>query len=401
MIFTLEALRAKKGDALLLHVGDPEDPALMVIDGGPGGVYRSSLKPRLDALRAAQRDGGPLPIRLLMVSHIDDDHINGVLDLTAQLREEKRDRREPSYRIGGLWHNAFDDVVGNGIGALAEVSAASVDAAGLTDAFVSRLAVQDRSEAVLASVPQGRQLRDDARFLGVAVNAPFQDLILAKGDDAPVSPALVAGLETWVVGPRSVKLREFQDRWDEELRRRGLAAPEEVTTAAYLDDSAFNLASIVVLMAFGGKELLLTGDARGDEVLAGLEEAGLLAPGGSRHLHCLKLPHHGSDRNVEEEFFRRLPADHYVVSGDGSHGNPELETFRMLLAARRDDGGAFTVHLTYEPDEFRPDHGVAYPAEALRGLFAEARDRGQGCELVTPGAEDPSVKIDLLEPLAR
>ena len=33
-IFTLEALQAKHGDALLLHYGDAASPRLIVIDGG-------------------------------------------------------------------------------------------------------------------------------------------------------------------------------------------------------------------------------------------------------------------------------------------------------------------------------------------------------------------------------
>ena len=44
--------------------------------------------------------------------------------------------------------------------------------------------------------------------------------------------------------------------------------------------------------------MLLTGDARGDDVLAGLREAGLLRRS-PLHVDVLKLPHHGSDRNVE------------------------------------------------------------------------------------------------------
>ena len=46
-MLVLEALRAKYGDALLLHSGDEDDPQLVVIDGGPPGVYNDALKPRL------------------------------------------------------------------------------------------------------------------------------------------------------------------------------------------------------------------------------------------------------------------------------------------------------------------------------------------------------------------
>jgi hypothetical protein len=32
------------------------------------------------------------------------------------------------------------------------------------------------------------------------------------------------------------------------------------------------------------------------------------------HFDLLKLPHHGSNSNVEEDSFRRITADSYVVS---------------------------------------------------------------------------------------
>ncbi len=63
----------------------------------------------------------------------------------------------------------------------------------------------------------------------------------------------------------------------------------------------------------------------------------------------LKMPHHGSDRNMERSFLERVVADHYVFSGDGEHGNPERKTFQMLRDARKDEN--FLIHLTYPLEE--------------------------------------------------
>ena len=35
MIFSLDVLPARKGDCLILHFGTDDDPALILIDGGP------------------------------------------------------------------------------------------------------------------------------------------------------------------------------------------------------------------------------------------------------------------------------------------------------------------------------------------------------------------------------
>ena len=85
MIFTLEALEAKHGDALVLYHGENDgDRSLVVIDGGPHKVYRDSLRKRLESLRP---EGEDLHIPLLMVSHLDEDHIQGLVDLTDELVE--------------------------------------------------------------------------------------------------------------------------------------------------------------------------------------------------------------------------------------------------------------------------------------------------------------------------
>ena len=74
-MFELEALKAKHGDCLLLHWGtDGADRHLALIDGGPNTVYANALQPRLEELAGGPQ--GSLRVDLMMLSHIDDDHIN-------------------------------------------------------------------------------------------------------------------------------------------------------------------------------------------------------------------------------------------------------------------------------------------------------------------------------------
>ena len=95
MIFSLDVRRARKGDCLILHYGTKAKPGLVLIDGGPAQVYGPQLKPRLEEIRKARRlaESEPLTVDLLMVSHIDDDHINGILELTHELVDAKAARR--------------------------------------------------------------------------------------------------------------------------------------------------------------------------------------------------------------------------------------------------------------------------------------------------------------------
>ncbi len=77
MILSVEALQAGKGDCLILHFGTPDRPRFIVIDGGPAGTYEDFLRPRLKEIHSVwqRQDDGKLDIEMIMVSHIDDDHI--------------------------------------------------------------------------------------------------------------------------------------------------------------------------------------------------------------------------------------------------------------------------------------------------------------------------------------
>ena len=71
------------------------------------------------------------------------------------------------------------------------------------------------------------------------------------------------------------------------------AAAAAQVAAVAADSSVPNLSSIALLVELGGRSILLTGDARADQVLEGMGEAGVLDAAGRRHVSILKMPHHG------------------------------------------------------------------------------------------------------------
>ena len=355
MIFSLDVRRARKGDCLLLHFGTAASPGVVLIDGGPKSVYEPHLRPRLNEIRQARGLSAqqPLPVDLLLVSHVDDDHIQGILDLTRELRAAVG---APRVRIRRLWHNSFDTIIGRHpdeltAGVQAQFGPASLEGELPDDATIEG-SEEDEEVArwtlkVLASVKQGFQLQRDATFLQIPINPKGDGTLLLASDKAL---KLGNDLEFIVAGPMKpelLKLQEDHDKWLQELKDKGID-PEDAL-AAFVDRSVPNLSSIVTLVKAGGKTMLLTGDARGDKILKGFESIGLLAPGGKMHVDLLKVPHHGSANNLAPVFFERITADHYVFSGNGEHGNPERESLKMLLDAR--GTSPFQIHLTYPIDE--------------------------------------------------
>lgn len=347
MFFTLDVRRARKGDCLILHYGSKKEPGLALIDGGPSNVYKPHLKPRLAEIRKARglADNASLPVDFLMVSHIDDDHIKGVLELTKELIEAEG---PIPLKIKGVWHNTFDDIIGNNPDKLTAAVTAQFGTASLSGDGEEVEGLDPDAARVLASVSQGFRLRDDSRALKLRINPEFKGkLVIAKKAGKQID--MGKGLKFTVIGPMNDEVLALQQAHDDFLQKQKEKA--EASLAAFADKSVPNLSSLVVLAEVGKKRILLTGDARGDKVLQGLELVGLLKDDGKSKIHVdvLKGPHHGSNRNVEPIFFRRITADHYIFSGNGEHGNPERETLEMLLGERGDED--YTVHLTYPIDE--------------------------------------------------
>ena len=80
-MFTLEVAGSPKhGDCAAPALGQAPRPRLIVIDGGPARCTTILDSVRgSTTIRKRREEGSQLEIRMLMVSHIDDDHINGVL----------------------------------------------------------------------------------------------------------------------------------------------------------------------------------------------------------------------------------------------------------------------------------------------------------------------------------
>lgn len=384
-MLVLEVLPAAKGDCLLVRFGPEEARGLIVVDGGPAGVYQQALRPRLEALQHehAARVGRdmPLPVDLLMVSHIDDDHIQGVIDLATELRDAQGSFR-PLVDVMSFWHNSFDDIldsrpeqIQDGL-ASATGSLPAWDADDLDDEDDPQALHERRSALhVLASYGQGRELRGLADVLGWSVNPEFPELVMAAADGADNAVELADDLTLRVIGPMKAELQALQKKHDAYLRRKGLgqASPEDAL-AAYADRSVPNLSSIVVLVESGPHRMLLTGDASGDKVMEGLEAQGLLAASGSMKVDVVKLMHHGSDRNVDVDFFQRVISDHYVFCGNGQHGNPERQAIEMLFEARPE--GGFTLDFNHALDAIDDERKREYEKQRDRALSRNRADPG-------------------------
>ena len=180
----LEALNALAGDCLLLRYPGPDGKErLWIVDGGPKSdkkknvaVWRDVLLPRLKEINHVI----PVPVALGMVSHIDDDHINGIQKLTSTL-VAARPGAPGAVRFARFWFNSFDELVGPKPADLPEeVAAASLESL-VCDENLPRVD-DDRARLIMQSIGQGNNLAADLRSLQLNGNVPVGDFIMAKRD---------------------------------------------------------------------------------------------------------------------------------------------------------------------------------------------------------------------------
>ena len=92
-VFRIEMLPARQGDALWIEYGSDAGLRRVLIDAGTPGAWEA-VRARIARLPPAERR-----LELLVVSHIDNDHIGGVLPMLEDA--------ELGLELGDVWFNAY------------------------------------------------------------------------------------------------------------------------------------------------------------------------------------------------------------------------------------------------------------------------------------------------------
>jgi len=366
----LTAFQSEKGDCLLLTSNDKA--CRILIDGGMRAAYKTFVAPALGALGTNHE-----ALDLVYVSHIDQDHISGVLqlldDMVAwrvhdfQVKHGNPTHPEPeSHRppnVKAVWHNAFNEIVEDDNNAISDLLAAnSAILSGASDPELRKLALDQHELAT--SVPEAIKLshRIGADQLGIPLNQDFAGkLAFVRANEAPPPPIQLGSLEISIIGPFEADLDRLRQDWNHwikdnkealaKIRKQAQRDAERLGTsdarslldlhiaqAQQLGDRSKvtppNLASLMLLIEENGKSLLLTGDGHWQDILKGLGFQCKLNNAGQIHLNVLKVQHHGAENNINEEFVSKVTADHYVFCGNGEHENPDLRALTAVIDSR-------------------------------------------------------------------
>jgi beta-lactamase superfamily II metal-dependent hydrolase len=363
----LHIFQSENGDCLLL---EGQDGSRILCDGGMATSMKSFVREHLGRLR----DQGQR-LDYVYISHIDQDHISGVLQLLEDELEWRvfdhhhnlgdNEVHQPDVprppEIGGIWHNAFRDQVSQNTGDIEDLLAAAAPSLIGTKVDALKIVGEDLAD-IASSIPEAIKVSRLAspELLGIPVNVLPNTQGPAKLIMRGQTPSFQVGaLHITVIGPGKQELKNLLKGWNTwlhanletvkkikaELKRRA-----EQFSNGQLKENAFdlggwngipdyksvtapNIASLMLLVEEDGKRLLLTGDGQQNYILEGLKAEGFLSDD-ALHLDVLKVQHHGSEHNIDADFCRVVSADHYVFCGNGKHGNPELTVLEDVFNSR-------------------------------------------------------------------
>ena len=356
-MYSIEMLPAAHGDCLWIEYGHGREVHRILIDGGPAHTYQA-LRERILHLPAGERR-----FELLVITHVDADHIEGVVRLL-------QDAKALDCRFDRIWFNGRDqlnqvpDPAGQPLGALQGemLGMLIADYETKTGTTVWNVDLPGRLASVepnAANLPTAR-LAGDCRL--TLLSPDYTRLLDLKdhwADElrkARVASGDVQALRGMLNESRTLRPLgdvlgaddaatddrfELPDAADRDVAA-GLGDTLGGSSGEPGDDAPFggdtskaNGSTIALLLEYPGDDptirFLLAGDAWPSVLEASVAKL-LPRPDARLSLTGFKISHHGSVANVSESLLRKLRCQNFLVSTSGAvFRHPHARTIELLL----------------------------------------------------------------------
>lgn len=291
----IEILQAGTGDSIWVS----HNKKNIVIDGGKS---TAAIRARYDKMPQDEI------IDLLVVTHIDSDHIAGIIALVKHMKENGE-----THRLKQVWFNfpKNEETDEYSVGEGNELTSFLLE--------IDGLCWNNNTSELLGSTIEVGEIR-------LHVLAPDHDV---ANEYKPKEPdELGVRLDDW-----HNDLRTLIDNVDDDD----------------IDEGGPNSQSIIILAECKGKKLLLPGDSTPEELCDALQYYNKIN-GAPLELDFMKLPHHGSTRNVTKNIFDEVTCSNFIISTkkNEKYYFPNKETIAKLIRYRERADKAINVYFNYQ-----------------------------------------------------
>ena len=291
----IEILQAGTGDSIWVS----HNKKNIVIDGGKS---TAAIRARYDKMPQDEI------IDLLVVTHIDSDHIAGIIALVKHMKENGE-----THRLKQVWFNfpKNEETDEYSVGEGNELTSFLLE--------IDGLCWNNNTSELLGSTIEVGEIR-------LHVLAPDHDV---ANEYKPKEPdELGVRLDDW-----HNDLRTLIDNVDDDD----------------IDEGGPNSQSIIILIECEGKKLLLPGDSTPKELCDALQYYNK-TNGIHLELDLMKLPHHGSTRNITKNIFDEIACSNFIISTkkNEKYYFPNKETIAKLIRYRERAEKAINVYFNYQ-----------------------------------------------------
>jgi len=277
----------------------------ILIDGGTAKTYQyknhrgklvdGDLKISVDKIKS----NGEF-IDLLILTHIDDDHIGGLLRWCENDNEFGTIVKSIWFNSGKLISEYFkaDEVVENNI----------------------MINVRENNNT---SILQSKTFEEFINQYNI-----WDKRLKVAGD----TYTLFDTLRIKILSPTYEKLEPLNIKWEKELNHLSTAARNDYNLLLrdHLkndnwkeDEQIFNGSSIAFILEYNGKSFAFLGDAHPSTILNGLCQFGYDEKNKLK-VEFIKLSHHGSKANNPRELLNTIDTNNYIISSNSKiHGLPD------------------------------------------------------------------------------
>jgi beta-lactamase superfamily II metal-dependent hydrolase len=327
MSIRFEFLRAFNGDCILISTENSN----ILIDGGTKKTYNIFLKREIERLR----DNGKR-VDLVVSTHIDSDHIDGIVQLLENEKQLLEENYIESSIIKKIWFNAFED----------------------------RLFSDDFSnDTSYSGYKTFREFIDD-----MDKSIEYDNRISI---DNKIDYLINNEINILLLSPNDKKIKKLHKKYKEPIEEDFYTSyskdsNKSIVELAQLpfkkDNSEHNGASIAFILEYEVKKYLFLADAHIDLIVDSLEKLGY-SKDNPLEVEFIKLSHHGSKKNINQKFLDLVRSDNFIILTNGaSHGHPDKEALsRIILNPNRNFDKKINFICNY--DEVVEDSSFSYEEE--------------------------------------
>ena len=278
--------KALAGDSILIST----DNTNILIDGGFGVTYEEQIKPKLNRIDNT--------LDLVVLTHIDEDHICGLIEMI-------NNDRKNTAKIKELWFNSIKSI----------------------------RVRKNRNVAV--SYGQGLTFDDLLKEYAVPVN----NAIFLTSKDTQKKYTINDEIELQLLSPYESDLiileeKEPKNQNTTECQKNKAT---QVSTKFGNDKRPPNKSSIAFILKYNTKEFLFLADANIDVINNSLRNLGY-SEDNKLKVEFVKLSHHGSLENINEDFLKIIDTDKFIILTEGKHyGHPSKEIFPLIIEHQAKD----------------------------------------------------------------